>query len=370
MRALVTGGAGFIGGHLVDRLLADGFQVRILDSLEPRIHPKGRPAYLPQSVDFMQGDVTDRDAVSLALRDIDVVFHQAAYQDYMPDFSRFLHVNAVGTALLFETIVREHLPVKKVIVASSQAVYGEGQYVCATHGFFNAVPRSQRQLAMQMWEVLCPGCNQPAKPSLLTEDVTNPYNQYAVSKLAEEKTALGLGWLYEIPTVALRYSITQGPRQSLYNHYSGICRIFFSRAMQDQPLIVYEDGNQTRDFVHIDDVIDANMLVLRNSNADFQAFNVGSGKTTSVLEYAQSVLATLDSSSQFQIAGEYRRGDNRHSVSSIQKLERLGWTPLRNLSSILSDFVAWVESIGGIPREIPDAYSDMRTAGVILAASE
>jgi dTDP-L-rhamnose 4-epimerase len=168
----------------------------------------------------------------------------------------------------------------------------------------------------------------------------------------------------------LRYSITQGPRQSLYNHYSGICRIFFSRAMQDQPLIVYEDGNQTRDFVHIDDVIDANMLVLRNSNADFQAFNVGSGKTTSVLEYAQSVLATLDSSSQFQIAGEYRRGDNRHSVSSIQKLERLGWTPLRNLSSILSDFVAWVESIGGIPREIPDAYSDMRTAGVILAASE
>lgn len=370
MRALVTGGAGFIGGHLVDRLLADGFQVRILDNLDPKIHPKGRPTYMPDKVDFLLGDVTDRQAVSRALRDIDVVFHQAAYQDYMPDFSRFLLVNAVGTALLFETIVRERLPIKKVIVASSQAVYGEGQYVCRTHGFFTAVPRRQRQLAMEMWEVLCPSCNQPAKPDLLTEDFTNPYNQYAVSKLAEEKTALGLGWLYEIPSVALRYSITQGPRQSLYNHYSGICRIFFSRAMQEQPLIVYEDGLQTRDFVHIQDVVDANLLVLQNSDADFQAFNVGSGKSTSVLDYAQAVLAKLQSASRVHTPGEYRRGDNRHSVSSIQKLSRLGWTPRRNLSTILDDFGAWVESIGGIPKEIPDAYSDMRTAGVILAASE
>ncbi len=368
MRVLVTGGAGFIGGHLVDRLLADGFQVRVLDNLDPKVHPNGRPPYLPNAVDFIHGDVTDADTMRLALRDIDIVFHQAAYQDYMPDFSRFLHVNAVGTALLFETIVGCRLPVKKVVVASSQAVYGEGQYVCRAHGFFNATPRSRAQLAKENWEVRCPLCSEAAQASLLTEEVTNPYNQYAVSKLAEEKTALGLGWLYEIPTVALRYSITQGPRQSLYNQYSGICRIFFSRAMQGHPLIVYEDGQQTRDFVHIEDVIDANMLVMRDASADFHAYNVGSGKSTSVLEYANAVLEKVGSASGIEIPGEYRRGDNRNSVSSVAKLASLGWTPHRDLSMIFQDFVAWLESIGGIPREIPDAYSNMRTAGVVVAA--
>jgi dTDP-L-rhamnose 4-epimerase len=368
MRALVTGGAGFIGSHLVDRLRSDGFQVRVLDVLDPKVHPSGLPGYLPAGIDFIRGDVTDPAIMRFALRDIDVVFHQAAYQDYMPDFSRFLHVNAVGTALLFETIVRDRLPVKKVIVASSQAVYGEGQYVCSTHGFFNATPRSRTQLAKEMWEVRCPICDQDAMASQLTEEVTNPYNQYAVSKLAEEKTALGLGWLYEIPTVALRYSITQGPRQSLYNHYSGICRIFFSRAMQKLPLIVYEDGLQTRDFVHVQDVVAANMLVLENSAADFQSFNVGSGKATSVQEYATLVLKRVDSSSSLHVPGEYRRGDNRHSVSSIAKLSRMGWSPRYDLSSIFDDFLAWIESIGGIPSQIPDAYSDMRNAGVVLAA--
>lgn len=369
MRALVTGGAGFIGGHLVDRLLQDGLQVRILDILDPRVHPNGRPAYLPATAEFIQGDVTDPDAVAFSLRDVDVVFHQAAYQDYMPDFSRFLHVNAVGTALLFEVIVRDRLPVKKIVVASSQAVYGEGQYVCGVHGAFAAAPRARQRLSQQSWEVHCPDCDQTATPRLLAEDVVNPYNQYAVSKLAEEKTALGLGWLYDIPTVALRYSITQGARQSLFNHYSGICRIFFSHAMRNQPLTVYEDGLQTRDFVHVDDVVDANMLVLEKSAADFQAFNVGGGKRTTVLDYADAVLKKLHSSSPVHIAGEYRRGDNRHSVSSIEKLSSLGWRPQRSFSTILDDFHGWVERIGGIPASIPDAYSEMRTAGVILASA-
>lgn len=369
MRALVTGGAGFIGGHLVDRLLHDGFQVRILDVLDPRVHPNGRPGYLPAAADFVEGDVTDPEAVAFALRGVDAVFHQAAYQDYMPDFSRFLHVNAVGTALLFEVIVRDHLPVKKIVVASSQAVYGEGQYLCDVHGAFAAAPRSGQRLAQQNWQVYCPGCGQLATPRLLSEEVVNPYNQYAVSKLAEEKTALGLGWLYDIPTVALRYSITQGARQSLFNHYSGICRIFFSRAMRNQPLLVYEDGLQTRDFVHVDDVVDANMLVFANSAADFQALNVGSGQRTTVLDYADAVLKKLHSASPIQVPGEYRRGDNRHSVSSIDRLCALGWRPRRSFSTILDDFHGWVEHIGGIPSSIPDAYNAMRSAGVILASA-
>jgi dTDP-L-rhamnose 4-epimerase len=366
MHILVTGGAGFIGGHLVDRLVSEGFQVRVLDNLDPKIHPGGRPQYLPRQVEFIQGEVTNPATLLAALQDVDVVSHQAAYQDYMPDFSRFLQVNAVSTALLYELIVRHRLPVRKVIVASSQAVYGEGQYECREHGFFLPQPRSQPQLAAAQWEVICPRCGNNARPVLLQEEHNNPYNQYAVSKLAQEKVALGLGWLHGIPTVALRYSITQGPRQSLYNHYSGVCRIFFSRALQNLPLIIYEDGCQTRDFVHIQDVVDANLLVLEKESANFQAFNVGSGRAITVNDYASAVLKKLGSSLEPRTSGEYRRGDNRHSVSGIAKLSQLGWSPRRSLSVILEDFMGWIESVGGVPTEVPDAYADMRNAGVIL----
>jgi len=367
MRVLVVGGAGFIGSHLADRFLSEGFQVRVLDSLDPKVHPYGKPSYLAPQVEFIKGDVTDRNALLHALRGVDIVSHQAAYQDYLPDFSRFFHVNAVGTALIYELIVRERLKVKKVIVASSQAVYGEGQYSCSQHGEFCPSPRGP-QLREGKWEIACKQCGLESKPLLLREENTNPYNQYAVSKLAQEKAALGLGWLHGIPTVALRYSITQGPRQSLFNHYSGVCRIFVARALQGKDLVIYEDGRQTRDFVHVQDVVDSNMLVLRKDDADFQAFNVGSGRSTCVLDYAQMVREKVRRSVGIRLPGEYRRGDNRHSVSSIVKLAALGWSPKHDLSTILSDFVDWVEQNGGIPENLGDAYSDMKQSGVVLTS--
>jgi dTDP-L-rhamnose 4-epimerase len=366
MRVLVTGGAGFIGSHLVDRFLKEGFQVCVLDSLDPKVHPHGRPDYTPYTVNFIHGDVTDRSALLAALHDVDIVSHQADYQDYMPDFSRFFHVNTVGTSLLYELIVQEKLKVKKVIVASSQAVYGEGQYGCSVHGFFQPVPRSQEQLSRGQWGVSCPECGQQGEPRLLQEGQTNPYNQYAVSKLAQEKIAIGLGWLHGIPTVALRYSTTQGPRQSLFNQYSGICRIFVGRTLRDAPLVVYEDGLQTRDFVHVADVVDANMRVLESDAANFQAFNVGSGKRTTVLEYANLVRKKLSSDVGIRFSEEYRRGDNRHSASKVDKLRMLGWEPKRDLSTILDDFLAWVEGIGGMPPQVEDANGAMRKAGVVL----
>jgi dTDP-L-rhamnose 4-epimerase len=369
MRVLVTGGAGFIGSHLVDRFIGDGFQVRILDSLDPRVHPLGRPRYVPAAAEFLHGDVTDRNVLLSALEGVDIVSHQAAYQDYMPDFSRFLEVNAVSTALLFELIIGHRLRVKKFIVASSQAVYGEGQYRCLDHGNFQPMPRSPRQLQDGDWEVACPTCKSPVQALPLEERSNNPYNQYAVSKLAGEKTALGLGWLHGIPTVALRYSITQGRRQSLYNHYSGVCRIFCSRALQRLPLLLYEDGQQTRDFVHVDDVVEANMLVLEKDEANGQAFNVGSGRSTTVLEYARQVLDRVPSPAGLDISGEYRRGDNRHSVSSIEKLQHLGWKPKRGLDAILDDFLEWIEISGGVPARLADAAADMRAAGVLLSAT-
>jgi dTDP-L-rhamnose 4-epimerase len=369
MRILVTGGAGFIGSHLANRFVEEGFQVRVLDSLDPKVHPNGWVNNFSPGVEFIRGDVTDRATLLAALRDVDVVSHQAAYQDYMLDFSRFLWVNAVSTSLLYELIVGERLNVKKVIVASSQAVYGEGQYVCPEHGSFLPAPRTQEQLLSRTWEVICPSCHKQAASCLLEESRTNPYNQYAVSKLSQEKIALGLGWLHAIPTVALRYSITQGPRQSLFNQYSGICRIFFGRALKNEPLIIYEDGLQTRDFVHIADVVDANMTVLERDDADFHAFNVGSGERTTVLRYAELVRTKLSSDVGVLIPGEYRRGDNRHSVSDVSKLKKLGWRPKRDLSKIMDDFLEWIATLGGIPENIHDAYLDMRRAGVIVGAT-
>lgn len=373
MKVLITGGAGFIGSHLVDRFLRDGFQVRVLDSLDPRVHPHGLPRYLPSAAvrdfEFIPGDVTDRKVLLAALEGVDIVLHQAAYQDYMPDFSRFLQVNAVSTALLFELIIGQRLPVRKIIVASSQAVYGEGQYHCVTHGDFEPAPRFPENLQRGDWEVLCASCGKLAEPLPLEERNSNPYNQYAVSKLAQEKTALGLGWLHGIPTVALRYSITQGQRQSLYNHYSGVCRIFCTRALQHLPLLVYEDGCQTRDFVHVDDVVEANILALEKDEANGQAFNVGSGRSTTILDYARRVLARVPNPAGYEISGEYRRGDNRHSVSSIRKLESLGWRPKRGLDTILDDFLEWIERSGGVPALLPNATADMRAAGVLLSAT-
>lgn len=366
MRVLVTGGAGFIGSHIVDRHLRNGDQVRVLDSLEPRVHPRGKPSYLRSAVEFIQGSILDRPLLKRALEGIDVVSHQAAYQDYMPDFSKFLNVNAVGTALLYEVIIEQRSPIQKIVVASSQSVYGEGQYECPEHGFFLPPPRSQAQLQKGEWEVQCPVCHAASLWLPLEELHVNPYNQYAVSKLAEEKAALGLGWLHNIPTVALRYSITQGMRQSLFNQYSGVCRIFFSRAMTGLPMLVYEDGQQKRDFVHVQDVIDAYELVLKSDAANYRAFNVGSGRAMTVIEYADAVTKKLGREIPIQISGEYRRGDNRHSVSSISELRKLGWSPKRSLADIFDDFLSWVEASGGIPGDSMNAYAHMKEVGVVV----
>jgi dTDP-L-rhamnose 4-epimerase len=369
MRALVTGGAGFIGSHIADRLLAEGLDVRILDNLQPRVHPRGKPDYVPDAVELIEGDVRDKETLRRALRGVDVVFHEAAYQDYMPDFSTFLSTNVVSTALILEILVEEGWPVRKVIVASSQAVYGEGQYRCAEHGEFQPLGRDAARLDAGLWDVTCPQCDRPAQALLLDEDAHNPCNAYAVSKLAEELTALRLGRLHGIPTVALRYSITQGPRQSLFNGYSGICRIFCSRLLNGQPPLLFEDGEQRRDYVHIADVVEANWLVLNYACADYQAFNVGSGQATTVREYAAALIAKMGRDVEPRVPGEYRLGDNRHSVSSIARLQALGWRPQRTLANIFEDYLTWVREQGDIGAYFAEADRQMRAGGVVRRAS-
>jgi dTDP-L-rhamnose 4-epimerase len=374
-----------------------GFELRILDNLEPRVHPKGKPSWVPREAEFIQGDVRDKEALSKALDGVHVVFHEAAYQDYMPDLSKFFHTNTVGTSLIYEVIIEKRLDIKKVIVASSQAVYGEGQYRCnnknctrangslvnkslnqgGLKGFSNQLNdqmtyqpilppgRAREQLDRGEWELKCPYCDQEMENLMLWEEYANPYNQYAISKYAQELVAIRLGKLHGIPTTALRYSITQGPRQSLYNQYSGICRIFSLRLLHNLPPIIYEDGQQKRDYVHISDVVNANMLVLEKDEANYEVFNVGSGKATTVIEYAEKLSSKLGKGIKPEILGEYRLGDNRHSVSGIEKVRSLGWRPRKSLDDIFDDYINWLRSMGDLSDYFSEAEKAMRASGVI-----
>lgn len=339
---LVTGGAGFIGSHTVDALLARGYRVRILDSLQSRVHPKGKPAYLPPEAELIVGDVSNRDDIDRALLGVEYVFHLAAYQDYLPDFSTFFHVNTESTALLFELIVEKKYPVKKVVVASSQAVYGEGHYECAECGPVYPDIRSEEQLRHGIWDIPCPRCGSSTQWTPTEEGVVNPQNQYAISKYAQEMIAVALGKRYGIPTVGMRYSIVQGPRQSFYNAYSGACRIFCLSLHFDQAPLVYEDGLQMRDYVNIHDVVEANLLVLENPDADYQVFNVGGGKGYTVVEFADIVAEVSEKSIKPKIPGLYRFGDTRHIVSDVTKLRRLGWKPIRTPRDSVQEYVAWL----------------------------
>ena len=229
MRILVTGGAGFIGSHTCDRLLALGHEVVILDAITAPVHREGKPMYLSPGAEFYQGDVRNRDLLVNLLRRADAVYHFAAYQDYLPDFSRFSDVNVVSTALIYEIIVAERLDMARVVVASSQSAMGEGLYRCPADGEQLPGMRPESALAAGRWDIPCPVCGGPLEMQATPERVSNPQNAYGMSKLGEEMVAVNLGRRYGIPTVALRYSIVQGPRQSVYNAYSGACRIFCLR---------------------------------------------------------------------------------------------------------------------------------------------
>jgi dTDP-L-rhamnose 4-epimerase len=369
MKILITGGAGFIGSHLADRYLEQGWGVRVLDSLQPRVHPFGIPKHIPKDVEFFKADVTNRADWEKALEGVDYVSHQAAYQDYVPDYGSFSYVNVFGTALLFEVIAARGFPVRRVVFASSQAAYGEGQFTCAEHGLILPQPRSLEQLERQQWEVRCPKCGREMTPALLDETYANPLSPYGTSKYAQEITALKLAAQLQIPCVALRYSITQGPRQSLFNQYSGIARIFTAKLMRGEPPIAFEDGLLQRDYVHVQDVVDANWLVTNDPRAPGQVYNVGSGTPTTVVEYARGLARKLGQSIDPQVPGIFRIGDARHSVSSIAKLRRLGWAPQRSLDTIMEDFLGWVDTMGNLPDLASNAHDDLLRMKVLRVAS-
>jgi dTDP-L-rhamnose 4-epimerase len=370
MHILVTGGAGFIGSHTVDSLLQKGHQVRILDNLTPPVHVEGKmPAYVPREAEFVLGDVRDRAAWERALAGVDAVFHFAAYQDYLTDFSKFFHVNTVGTALMYEIIVEKKLPVRKIVVASSQSVYGEGRYDCATDGAEYPVLRPLAQLERRDWEPHCPTCGRTMKPGITDELHVQPHNQYAMSKLTQEMIALNLGQRYGIPSVAMRFSITQGPRQSFRNAYSGVLRIFATRLLSGRAPVCYEDGGQLRDYVSVYDVARANVLVMEDARADYHVFNVGGGNAITVKDYAGLVARAVGLDLAAEIPGEFRFGDTRHIISDIGKLGGLGWEPRVSLQEIVEGYIAWAKQQPDLRDYTADAEREMKARGTVRMAS-
>jgi dTDP-L-rhamnose 4-epimerase len=368
VRVLITGGAGFIGSHTADALLREGHDVRVLDSLEPPVHPKReKPAYLDPRIEFVLGDVRDAKTFHETLRGIDAVYHLAAFQDYLPTFSRFFDVNVTSTALLYEIVVREKLPVRKVVVASSQAALGEGLYRDADGRACLPDQRPDEQLARGEFEIQPPpGFRGPLAWQPTDESVANPQNSYGMSKIAEERAALYLGRRYGIPSVAMRYSIVQGPRQSFWNAYSGACRVFSLAFHQGKEPVLYEDGRQVRDYVNIHDVVDANLLVLRDARADYGMFHVGGGKAITVAEFA-SVVAEVFGARGYEPrpSGKYRFGDTRHIVSDLGRLQALGWRPKRSVRESVTAYREWLAQAENVGAILDYANAQLAALGVV-----
>jgi dTDP-L-rhamnose 4-epimerase len=347
MNILVTGGAGFIGSHLVDALVSDGHRVRILDSLVEQVHGGSAPAHLNRAAEFVNADMCDAEAVAGALEGIDAVYHQAAevgVGQSMYEIVRYVRANDLGTAVLLEEMIKRPRQFKKLIVASSMSIYGEGAYRCpACNVSVDPFLRPGEQLAAHDWEFKCEACGGILEPLGTSEKKPLfPTSVYAVSKQVQEQYCLAVGRAYSIPTVAFRYFNVYGPRQALSNPYTGICAIFSSRLMNDQAPTVFEDGEQTRDFVNVRDIVRANVLAIAGSGGDYQSINIGTGRATSVKKIAELLADGLGKDIAPDIVGKYREGDIRHCVADISKARKmLGYEPTVTLEDGLAELLTW-----------------------------
>jgi dTDP-L-rhamnose 4-epimerase len=349
---LVTGGAGFIGSHLVDALLERGHAVRVFDSLEPQVHgglrEQGRwPDYLAEECEKVLGDVRDRDALKRALQGVEIVFHQASLVGVgqsMYEVRRYVDANTLGTATLLDLLVNEHNGVRKLIVASSMSIYGEGAYRCDACGPVYPVLRSQEQLAAQDWEMRCPKCGRVAQPMPTSEEKPlHPTSIYAINKRDQEEMCLTVGRAYGIPMVALRYFNVYGTRQALSNPYTGVAAIFSSRLLNNNPPLIFEDGRQSRDFVHVSDIVQANLLAMEKDEADYGVFNVGTGRPTTIRQVAETLARALDKQIRPELVSKFRAGDIRHCVADVAKARRLlGHEPQVSFEQGMNELSEWV----------------------------
>ena len=351
MKILVTGGAGFVGSHLVDGLLGQGHEVRVLDNLDPQVHgpePK-RPDHLAPEAELQIGDVRDRAAVGRALEGVEAVFHQAAavgVGQSMYEIEHYVSVNSLGAAVLLEEILARRDRIQKMVVASSMSIYGEGAYRDPASGqVVHPALRPEPQLAAREFDFAGSG-GDPLEPLPTPEEKPLlPTSVYAVTKRDHEELFLAVGAGYGIPTTALRYFNIYGPRQSLNNPYTGVIAIFSSRLLNRHRPLIFEDGEQSRDFVHVSDIVRANLLALTSADSDGRVYNVGTGRRTSILEVAETLATQLDFPDPPEIAGRFRAGDIRHCYADVSRAgKELGFVPQVALADGMRDLLGWLRT--------------------------
>ena len=370
MKILVTGGAGFIGSFIVDRLVGDGHEVRIFDNLDPQVHPGSNPPdYLNSQAEFVKGDVRDYEAFKSALRDIEVVFHEAAavgVGQSQYKISHYTDINIGGTANLLDILVNTKNRVSKILLPASMSSYGEGPYECTTHGRMSVEPRTEEQLKSGAWELKCPECGRDLKPlNTLEEHPLASSSIYAITKRVQEDMVLTIGRTYGLPVVCLRYFNVYGPRQSLSNPYTGVAAIFMSRIKNDHRPLIFEDGLQSRDFVSIHDIVDANMLAMDKDAANYRSFNVGTGGSISVLDIARILNNLYGKEIEPEVTNKYRKGDVRHCFSDISRISReLGFAPRVTFEDGMKELIEWSKTAESADM-VDKATDELREKGLI-----
>lgn len=364
MKILITGGAGFIGQRLARALLKQDVQVRILDNFSPQIHAANTlPFDLESSVDLIKADVRDREAMKTALNGVDSVVHLAAETgtgQSMYEISRYFDVNVQGTAILLDLLQNDSAGenVKSIVVASSRATYGEGAYVCGTHGVVYPNQRTRQALELAKFEPICPHCMLEVKLAPTSESAPfKPMSMYGLTKQVQEQAILLFAQTRGINAFGLRYQNVYGPGQSLKNPYTGILAVFSNLARQNQNIEIYEDGLESRDFVFIDDVVEATVRAAMYRGDFVGAINVGSGVPTTVLQVAEAVKSFFKSSSKIGVTGAFRLGDIRHNIADVTKLkEVLNFKPSVIFNDGLNKFLSWAHS-----QEVQDKQAYLRS---------
>ncbi|HOL22598.1 MAG TPA: SDR family NAD(P)-dependent oxidoreductase [bacterium] len=346
-KVLVTGGAGFIGSHLVDELIRKKYKVTVFDNLEPQVHPDGLPEYYNIRAKFIKGDVRSKKQLKEAVTEADIVVHFAAavgVGQSQYQIAKYVESNIQGTANLLDILVNEKHKVKKLLVASSMSIYGEGLYNCKKCGKVKP-PLRNFETSPSDWEPKCPYCTGNLKPIPTPEDTPLVSNSiYAITKKEQEEMSLLIGKTYGIPVVALRFFNVYGPRQSLSNPYTGVAAIFLSRIKNNNPPVIYEDGLQSRDFIWVRDIVNACILSIEKEEANYQVFNVGTGKPVSILEVAQTLIKLLGKASKIkpEILYKFRKGDVRHCYADITKIKKtIGFTPQVSFEEGMKKLINW-----------------------------
>jgi len=370
-RVLITGGAGFIGSHLTDALLAEGCHVRILDALVSQVHGPKRepPAYLAPDGELLVGDVGDAAACRRALEGIEAVVHFAAavgVGQSMYEIAPYVAANTQATATLLQVLSERRHEVRKLVVASSMSIYGEGAYRCPRCGPCALPLREAAQFEAKQWELVCPSCG-GAVDSVPTPESKPlaPTSIYAITKRDQEEMCLCIGRAYGIPTTALRFFNVYGERQALSNPYTGVAAIFSACLLNDQAPLIYEDGRQSRDFIHVRDIVQAVVLALERPEAAYRVFNVGTGHATTVAEVALLLADSLGKRITPQILETFRAGDIRHCVADITQITTaLGFQPRTPFREGMARLVGWIK--GQRPQEgTREADAMLRDRGLV-----